>query len=84
MVNALTLFSNGIVSLAYQLEDQRLIGQAKSFLDYILDHQQDDGWIGPELPTNSTVPRLVWPRYLVLFGLIVRTSQFMCGMDGDF
>ncbi|KAL0569592.1 hypothetical protein V5O48_012365, partial [Marasmius crinis-equi] len=31
----------------------------------------EDGWIGPEqLDPNATIPRLTWPRYLVLLGLI--------------
>ncbi|KIJ34650.1 hypothetical protein M422DRAFT_263212 [Sphaerobolus stellatus SS14] len=70
MHEAAPYWFNGLVPLAFQLQDQRLIGQVRSFLDYVLDHQQQDGWIGPELPTNSTIPRLVWPRYLVLFGLL--------------
>ncbi|KAF8509631.1 hypothetical protein JB92DRAFT_2945317 [Gautieria morchelliformis] len=70
MHEAAPYWFNGIVTLAFQLEDTRLMSQAKSFLDYVLDHQQADGWIGPEAPTNSTIPRLVWPRYLILFGLI--------------
>ncbi|KAJ7485380.1 hypothetical protein FB451DRAFT_1363334 [Mycena latifolia] len=62
---------NGMVSLAFQLEDQRLLGQVREFLDWTLDHQGADGWIGPEpFVANATVPRLVWPRYLVLMGLI--------------
>ncbi|KAF8161852.1 hypothetical protein BJ912DRAFT_311452 [Pholiota molesta] len=62
---------NGMVSLAFQLEDPRLLGQVRPFLDWTLDHQGDDGWIGPEpFVANATIPRLVWPRYLVLFGLI--------------
>ncbi|KDR83210.1 hypothetical protein GALMADRAFT_134697 [Galerina marginata CBS 339.88] len=62
---------NGMVSLAFQLQDTRLIGQVRSFLDWTLAHQGKDGWIGPEaLVANATVPRLVWPRYLVLLGLI--------------
>ncbi|KAJ6627782.1 hypothetical protein B0H10DRAFT_1991863 [Mycena sp. CBHHK59/15] len=41
------------------------------FLDWTLDHQGDDGWIGPEpFVANATIPRLVWPRYLALMGLI--------------
>ncbi|KAJ7728415.1 hypothetical protein DFH07DRAFT_782203 [Mycena maculata] len=49
---------NGMVALAFQLQDQRLIGQSA------------DGWIGPD-PTDPApgFPRLVWPRYLVLMGL---------------
>ncbi|KAJ7631929.1 hypothetical protein DFH06DRAFT_1223303 [Mycena polygramma] len=63
---------NGMVSLAFQLEDQRLIGQVREFLDWTLDHQQEDGWLGPEppVPANATIPRLPWPRYLLLMGLV--------------
>jgi len=62
---------NGMVSLAFQLENQRLLGQVSEFLDWTLDHQGEDGWIGPEpFVPNATIPRLPWPRYLVLMGLI--------------
>ncbi|KAG7445620.1 uncharacterized protein BT62DRAFT_1006631 [Guyanagaster necrorhizus] len=62
---------NGMVALAFQLEDKRLLGQVRAFLDWTLDHQGDDGWIGPEvLDGSSDVPRLTWPRYLVLMGLV--------------
>ncbi|PPQ71690.1 hypothetical protein CVT26_007657 [Gymnopilus dilepis] len=62
---------NGMVSLAFQLQNERLIGQVKDFLDWTLDHQGSDGWLGPEpYVANATIPRLVWPRYLVLLGLI--------------
>ncbi|KAJ7512670.1 hypothetical protein B0H11DRAFT_3400 [Mycena galericulata] len=62
---------NGMVALAFQLQDQRIMGQVSNFLDWTLDHQGDDGWIGPEpFVANATLPRLVWPRYLVLMGLI--------------
>ncbi|KAJ7686648.1 hypothetical protein B0H17DRAFT_1071405 [Mycena rosella] len=64
-------YCNGMVSLAFQLQDQRLLGQVREFLDWTLDHQGDDGWIGPEpFVANATIPRIVWPRYLVLMGLI--------------
>jgi hypothetical protein len=62
---------NGMVALAFQLENTRLIGQVQDFLDWTLDHQGEDGWLGPEpLVPNATLPRLVWPRYLLLMGLI--------------
>ncbi|KAJ7816814.1 hypothetical protein B0H13DRAFT_2293030 [Mycena leptocephala] len=62
---------NGMVSLAFQLENQRLIGQVREFLDWTLDHQGEDGWLGPEpFVANATIPRLPWPRYLLLMGLI--------------
>ncbi|KAJ3973426.1 hypothetical protein EV361DRAFT_63363 [Lentinula raphanica] len=62
---------NGMVALAFQLQDARLIGQVQTFLDWTLDHQQDDGWLGPEpFVTNASEPRLIWPRYLLLLGLV--------------
>lgn len=50
------------------LDDARLKAQAKSFLDYVLHHQAEDGWIGPEM-TRET--RGIWARALVLFGMTV-------------
>ncbi|PPQ76173.1 hypothetical protein CVT24_006599 [Panaeolus cyanescens] len=62
---------NSMVALAFQLGDEKLIGEVRSFLDWTLEHQGSDGWLGPEpFDANATVPRLVWPRYLVLLGLI--------------
>ncbi|KKY14018.1 hypothetical protein UCRPC4_g06879 [Phaeomoniella chlamydospora] len=57
---------NYIVPLAYTLDDERLKQQAKAFLDYTLDHQAEDGWLGPET-TRAT--RGLWARSLLLFGL---------------
>uniref|UniRef100_A0A0W0FV11 Duf1680 domain containing protein n=2 Tax=Moniliophthora roreri TaxID=221103 RepID=A0A0W0FV11_MONRR len=71
MHEAAPYWFNGAISLAFQLNDERLISQVRTFLDWTLQNQQEDGWIGPEvLDPNSTTPRLTWPRYLVLLGLI--------------
>ncbi|KAF8074091.1 hypothetical protein FPV67DRAFT_786999 [Lyophyllum atratum] len=71
MHEAAPYWFNGQVALAFQLQDQRLISQVRSFLDWTLAHQGNDGWIGPEpFVANATIPRLVWPRYLVLLGMI--------------
>lgn len=59
---------NYIVPLAWTLDDARLKEQAKTFLDYVLDHQAEDGWLGPEA-TRET--RGIWARSLLLFGLTV-------------
>ena len=68
-----------MVALAFQLEDQLLIGQVRDFLDWTLDHQGSDGWLGPEpLVPDATIPRLVWPRYLILMGLVVRQLILTC------
>lgn len=69
MHEAAPYWFNGAVALAYQLQDERLIGEVRDFVDHLLVTQQDDGWLGPEEPNSDGTPRLVWPRYLVLMGL---------------
>ncbi|KAI1333111.1 duf1680 domain-containing protein [Xylariaceae sp. FL0255] len=58
---------NGLVPLAFGLDDATLKNQIKSWLDYVLDHQQADGWLGPET-THAT--RGLWGRCYVLLGLM--------------
>ncbi|KAI1200921.1 duf1680 domain-containing protein [Nemania serpens] len=58
---------NGLVPLAFSLDDSTLKGQVKTFLDYILDHQQDDGWIGPETTPQT---RGLWGRCYIMLGLM--------------
>lgn len=52
--------------LAYGLDDSRLKGQVASAVDYIIRHQQSDGWIGPEV-ANA---RNFWARYPLFLGLV--------------
>lgn len=63
---------NYIVPLAWTLDDPRLKKQARQFLDYVLDNQADDGWLGPET-TRQT--RGIWARSLLAFGLIVGSQH---------
>ena len=58
---------NGLVPLAFGLGDERIQSQVKYYLDYVLDHQQQDGWLGFE-QTRQT--RGVWARCLLLLGMI--------------
>ncbi|KAF4494426.1 Six-hairpin glycosidase [Fusarium agapanthi] len=57
---------NYIVPSAWSLDDAKLKSQAKAYLDYVLNHQAEDGWLGPET-TRQT--RGLWARSLLLFGL---------------
>ncbi|KAL7272742.1 hypothetical protein RUND412_004442 [Rhizina undulata] len=57
---------NYVVPLAWAVDDERLKGQAKYFLDYVLDHQAEDGWLGPETTPQT---RGIWARSLFFFGL---------------
>lgn len=61
---------NGVVPLAFGLDDERLKEQVKYYLDYVLDHQQEDGWLGFETTPQE---RGLWGRCLLLLGLIVST-----------
>lgn len=65
---------NGIVPLAFGLNDTRLKGQVKYYLDYVIDHQQSDGWLGFET-THQT--RGLWARCLLLLGLVVSTKAIL-------
>ncbi|KAI2633742.1 hypothetical protein GGS26DRAFT_61096 [Hypomontagnella submonticulosa] len=58
---------NGLVPLAFSLDDSRLKSQVYYFMDYVLDHQQDDGWLGPETTPET---RSLWARCYFLLGLM--------------
>jgi hypothetical protein len=60
---------NYIVPLAYGLDDARLKRQVSQFVDYVIAHQADDGWIGPELGSS----RDLWARFPLMLGLTVRS-----------
>lgn len=60
---------NGLVPLAFGLDDPRIHKQVQYYLDYVLDHQQKDGWLGFET-TRQT--RGIWARCLLLLGLMVQ------------
>lgn len=56
---------NGLVALAYGLDDDRLKSQTWQAVDYIINHQQSDGWLGPEAPAD----RDIWGRFPLCLGL---------------
>jgi hypothetical protein len=57
-------FLDGLVPLAYLTKDAALIAKVKKWMDWTLDHQQADGWIGPSKNRDW------WPNYVMLKALI--------------
>jgi len=53
-------FLDGLVPLAFLTGDERLIAKAKKYVDWTIEHQQPDGWIGPAAMTDW------WPNYVML------------------
>jgi hypothetical protein len=59
---------NGLVPLAYSLQNPDLKAQVHQAAQTILDLQSADGWIGPEDYLNQE--RVLWGRYPLFLGLI--------------
>ncbi len=57
-------FVDGLVPLAYQLDDARLKGKAQKFIEWTITHQRPDGMIGPASNDDW------WPRMVMLKALI--------------
>ena len=38
---------DGVIPLAFLLDDPALKAKVTRYVDYILEHQQEDGWLGP-------------------------------------
>ncbi|MBC7238000.1 MAG: glycoside hydrolase family 127 protein, partial [Chloroflexi bacterium] len=62
---------DGIVPLAYLLDDERLKAKAGYWVDYVLSHQAEDGWLGPvqDQATGKYQAYDPWPVYVFLKAL---------------
>jgi DUF1680 family protein len=63
---------DGLVPLAYLLDDPALEAKVKKAIGYILDHQHPDGWLGPIGDSRKHKPYDVWP----LFPLFKALTQY--------
>jgi len=62
---------DGFVPLAYLLDDADMKARAKKYMDYILDHQQADGWICPYPLDRKHRSRDLWSVELMAKVLVV-------------
>ena len=61
---------DGIVGIAYLLDDERLKAKVDHWVGYILEHQHPDGWFGPRSGEATYADHDVWPRIIVLKALL--------------
>jgi hypothetical protein len=54
---------DGLVPLAYLNDDPALKAKVKRFVDYVLAHQQADGWLGPIGDSGGHQPYDPWPLF---------------------
>lgn len=64
-------YLDGLLPLAYLLDDAKLIAKAKKWVDWTLDHQQANGAIGPLPPENADAKTRAnyddwWPKFVML------------------
>src|SRR5215472_9971851 len=57
---------DGVVPLAFLLDDERLKTKVQHWLDYILTHQHADGWLGPVLGRSDGYEYDPWPVFIIL------------------
>ena len=56
---------DGIVPLAYLLDDNTLKAKVRRWMDYIITHQQSDGWLGP-IQAKDRQAYDPWPTFIIL------------------
>jgi uncharacterized protein len=57
---------DGLVPLAFLLEDDKLKQKVQHWMDYILKHQHEDGWLGPIQDATYGYLYDPWPVFVVL------------------
>ncbi|HTR42221.1 MAG TPA: beta-L-arabinofuranosidase domain-containing protein [Pseudomonadales bacterium] len=56
-------YYKGLIALAYTLNDEGLKQKAQKWMDWLLDHQRVDGYIGPDSNDDW------WPRMIATYAL---------------
>ncbi len=66
---------DGIIPLAYTLDDPTLKEKVERYMDYVIKHQHEDGWLGPRTMVAAS-GKSAQPRY-DLWGQILATKVLM-------
>ena len=61
---------DGAIPLAWLLDDSSLKSRIARHLEYIVEHQQQDGWLGPRVEKNAQAADL-WSQILALKVLVL-------------
>jgi hypothetical protein len=61
---------DGVIPLAWLIDNQPLKQRIIRYLDYILEHQHEDGWLGPRVAEKKEAADL-WSQALALKMLVV-------------
>ena len=59
---------DGLIPLAVLLGDSRLLAKAQFWVDYILEHQHEDGWLGPKEDPHAGTGEVhldPWPLFVL-------------------
>lgn len=70
---------DGVIPLAYALPEETLMDRVTGYLDHIVEHQHDDGWLGPREMIAAS-GQAIQPRY-DLWGQILATKVLLQAYD---
>lgn len=64
---------DGVIPLAWQLDNRELKQRINAYMDYIFEHQHQSGWLGP-LPEQDEQAKDIWSQFLAIKMLVVYHS----------
>jgi len=73
-------FIDGLIPLAWMLDDARLKAKAQRFIDWTLDHQAENGMIGPS-SNNDWWPRIVMLKALTQYQELTGDPRVIPAME---
>jgi hypothetical protein len=76
-------YLDGLVPLAYLLDDARLKAKAQKYIDWVLDHQAASGMIGPS-SNDDWWPRIVMLKVLTQYAELTNDARVIPAMDKYF